>query len=71
MPTVLRIEGFRFFFFSNEGQEPSHIHVERDGNLAKFWLHPVELAYNYGYNGATINRTRALVLDNREFLLEA
>ena len=28
MPTVLRIEGFRFFFFSDE-HDPSHIHVEK------------------------------------------
>ncbi len=31
MPTVLRIGRFRFFFFSNEGQEPSHIHVKVRG----------------------------------------
>ncbi len=30
MPTVLSVSGFRFFFYSLEGAEPSHIHVERD-----------------------------------------
>src|SRR3989442_1801226 len=29
MPTLLRVEGFRFFFFSNEGQEPPHVHVSK------------------------------------------
>ncbi len=29
MPTVLLINGYRFFFFSNEGNEPRHIHVEK------------------------------------------
>lgn len=29
MPTVLRVAGYRFFF-SNEGNEPPHIHVEHD-----------------------------------------
>jgi hypothetical protein len=28
MPTVLRIGPYRFFFYSNEGHEPPHIHVE-------------------------------------------
>ena len=28
MPTVLNIRGYRFFFFSMEGSEPPHIHVE-------------------------------------------
>ncbi|MEK7241536.1 MAG: DUF4160 domain-containing protein, partial [Planctomycetota bacterium] len=38
MPTVLKIGRFRFFFFSNEGSEPVHIHVESDDKYAKFWL---------------------------------
>jgi len=29
MPTVLVVDGFRFFFWSNEGTEPPHIHVEK------------------------------------------
>jgi hypothetical protein len=44
MPTVLRIGATRFFFFSNEGAEPAHIHIEQAGALAKFWLDPVALA---------------------------
>lgn len=40
MPTVVRLRGFRFFFFSNEADEPAHIHVESDDKYAKFWLEP-------------------------------
>jgi hypothetical protein len=29
MPEVLRVRGFRFFFFSREGHEPRHVHVEQ------------------------------------------
>ncbi len=36
MPTVTRIGAYRFFFFSNEGTEPPHVHVEREDALAKF-----------------------------------
>ena len=43
MPTVLRIKGLRFFFFSNELGEPMHIHVETDDKYAKFWLDPCNL----------------------------
>jgi hypothetical protein len=32
MPTVLRVKGYRFFFFSNEGAEPPHIHIEYGEN---------------------------------------
>lgn len=49
MPTVLRVAGYRFFFFSNEGDEPTHIHVETAGKHAKHWLGPVVLASSHGY----------------------
>lgn len=48
MPTVLIIEGFRFFFFSNEGVEPPHIHVEKADAYAKFWLQPAQLVHSEG-----------------------
>ena len=48
MPTVLRWAGYRFDFFSNEGYEPPHIHVDKAGNSVKFWLVPVRLARNSG-----------------------
>jgi hypothetical protein len=46
MPTIDRIGPYRFFFYSNESDEPPHVHVERDrGDLtAKFWIGPVRLA---------------------------
>ena len=50
MPTVTRIKGLRFFFFSNESKEPAHIHVESDDKYAKFWIDPVHLAKSVGYN---------------------
>ncbi len=42
MPVVFREGGFRYFFYSNEGdpREPVHVHVMRDGDEAKFWLYP-------------------------------
>jgi hypothetical protein len=33
IPTVLKEGKYRFFFFSNEGTEPPHIHVESERNL--------------------------------------
>jgi len=46
MPTVLRIGRYRFAFYSNEGNEPPHIHAKADRDEAKFWLDPIELAAN-------------------------
>jgi len=71
MPTVLRISGFRCFFYSLEGSEPPHIHIEEDDRVAKFWLNPVNLAESHGFRAHELNRLRALVLEHRLRLLEA
>jgi Domain of unknown function (DUF4160) len=34
MPVVLRIGPYVFFFFSLENDEPPHIHVQRDRDVA-------------------------------------
>jgi len=65
MPTILRHQGFRFFFYSNEGTEPMHVHVEKGDSVAKFWLEPVELANSYGFNATEINEIRKLVSTHR------
>lgn len=71
MPTVLRVSGFRFFFYSLEGSEPPHIHVEQNDKLAKFWLEPVSLAESHGFRAHELNRLRALVIEHRLKFAEA
>ena len=61
VPTVLRVAGYRFFFFSNEGHEPAHIHVEQAERYAKFWLAPVGLAANAGFRSSELSELRRLV----------
>lgn len=65
MPTVLRIRGFRFFFYSNE-HLPIHIHVEKDNKTAKFSLEAVELVMSRGFNASELKEIRKLVNDNVE-----
>ena len=71
MPTVLRIGRFRFFFYSNENNEPSHIHVRASGNEAKFWLSPIRLASNQGFRSHELYEIERLVVENQVVLLEA
>jgi hypothetical protein len=35
MPTILLINGYRFFFYAGDGNEPPHVHVERGDGIAK------------------------------------
>ncbi len=62
MPTVLRWEGHRAFFYSNEGNEPPHIHVVSNGREAKFWLYSLDVAVNFGFSEQEIARIK-VVLD--------
>ena len=70
MPTVLRVEGFRFFFWSNERNEPAHIHVAKGDGIAKFWLRPVSLASSDGFNAVILNKLHSVVRENEALFLE-
>ncbi len=71
MPTVLREGPYRLFFYSNEGNEPPHVHVEYDNSTAKFWLDPVDLARNRGFASHRLTEVQSLVQEHRNHLLEA
>ncbi len=71
MPTVLRTQGFRLYFWSREPNEPPHVHVDRDGASAKVWLQPVILASNAGYPARELGGILTLVRDRQSELLEA
>lgn len=71
MPTVLRLGPYRCFFYAGDREEPPHIHVERDDNVAKFWLDPVRLQSSGGFNRREINRIRRLIEENQQVILES
>jgi hypothetical protein len=71
MPTVLRNDPYRCFFYAGDREEPPHVHVERDVNVAKFWLDPVRLVGSGGFRSAEIGRIQRLVEGHREDLLRS
>jgi hypothetical protein len=66
MPTILKVKGCRFFFFSMEGNEPPHIHIEHGDKVAKFWLDPVNLASSNGFRSYELSKIRLLVIEHKE-----
>jgi hypothetical protein len=70
MPEVFREEGFVFFFYANEGNEPMHIHVRKAGGFAKFWLLPVELDYSKGFKSADLIKAESMIIANFEKIKE-
>lgn len=71
MPTIFIINGFRFFFYSNENNEPIHIHILKANCNSKVWLMPeVDEAYSYGFSSGdrkfimkTISSRRDEIID--------
>ena len=70
MPVVLFVNGYRFFFFSNESEEPVHIHVEKGDAAAKFWLNPFELEYNFGFSSRELRQIKELTDKNRLLFIQ-
>ena len=70
MPTILREGPYRFFFYSADGHEPEHTHIERDHFTAKFWLDPVRLADSHGFGPTELRQIERLVVEQRMLLLK-
>ena len=66
------IEGFRFYFFSRENNEPPHIHVEKGNGSEKWWLTPEPLrVYSVGFKASEQRRIEQLVNEHQVALLKA
>ena len=65
-PTVLRVLGYRFYFFSRE-ERRMHVHVHHATGEAKFWLEPgIELARNYGMRPSRVAAALRLIREHED-----
>ena len=71
MPTVWRHGPYQFFFYADDGQEPPHVHVERDDRIAKFWLDPVRLDSSGRLRPAELAEIQKIIVTHEDELLEA
>lgn len=67
MPTVLRVGRYRFFFYSNEGDESVHIHVTDGKGDAKIWIFPrVKIAKNHGFSDRVMHKIACIAVEHQE-----
>lgn len=75
MPTVLYIYGWRFFFYSNEGNEPIHIHAEKGDIECKFWILVDEVdikeAFAYNLTPAARQEARKIIFQHFDIIVQA
>ena len=67
MPTVLRIDDYRFFFFSDE-HTPEHIHIEKGDSYARIEIESLKAADTYNLNSKELKKLVLLVTKNKEKL---
>ena len=73
MPKVFDWNGYRFFFFSNEGNplEPIHVHVRKAEAIAKIWLETnIAVAYSYSMSSRDLRRLQEVSVDNEDLIKE-
>ena len=73
MPTILLVLGWRFFFYTNERDEPVHVHCRKGGAEAKYWL-DVETfeareAHGYGLSPADRRTVRRIIFEHFDYIV--
>ncbi|MDI6757671.1 MAG: DUF4160 domain-containing protein [Endomicrobiia bacterium] len=71
MPTIFRLRGYRFVFYSNEGFEPCHTHVIGQGGEAKFWIPSCEIVWSYNFNPGQLRAILDILKENTRRIEEA
>jgi Domain of unknown function (DUF4160) len=69
MPTILRVNGFQFYFYAEEGNEPPHIHFAKAGFDAKFWLSPARLGVNHGFRPHDLREIADIIEHHEQMIL--
>lgn len=55
MPTIYCEDGYRFYFYSHEPNEPPHVHVDKGDASINVWLNSVEIAKSRGFRAHKIS----------------
>lgn len=74
MPTTLFVRGWRVFFYSNEGNEPLHVHARKGDAECKFWLDlsnfEIAEAWSYNLSPALRREIRKIIFDHFDLMVE-
>lgn len=70
MPTVLRVDGYRFFFFSNE-HNPKHIHIEKGDAYIRIELKSLKITDSFNLSNKEQNKIISIVKLNQIKLINS
>lgn len=69
MPVVLRIKGYKFWFYQADLDEPPHVHVGKGNHEAKYWVDPIAVARPGRFKDHELNQIERILTKNREEIL--
>ncbi len=73
MPTILIVFGWRLYFYSNERNEPPHIHCQKGDMECKYWLDETNFdiweAYSYNISPRDRREIRKIIFNNFEDII--
>ena len=68
IPTILLVKGWRVFFYSNEGNEPMHVHARKGDADCKFWIDTarfeIEEDFAYGLTPQLRREVRQVIFEH-------
>lgn len=74
MPTILLVQGWRIFFYSNEGNEPIHVHAQKAESECKFWLNAdiygIEEAWSHNLSPRLRREVRKIIFDHFDLIVD-
>jgi len=74
MPTILLLQGWRLFFYSDERNEPRHVHARKAECECKFWLNPqvyeIDEAWSYNLTPRLRREVRKIIFNHFDVIAE-
>jgi hypothetical protein len=73
MPTILLIQGWRLFFYSNERDESMHVHARKEETECKYWInsevYEIEEAWSFNLTSHLRREIRRIIFDHFDLIV--
>ena len=74
MPTILMLQGWRIYFYSNEGDEPIHVHCQKGDAEAKYWINSDDFeaieVYSYNMSPNDKRAIRRIIFTHFDYIID-
>jgi hypothetical protein len=71
VPTIFVAFGFRFFFYSSDGIEPMHVHVEGRGAIGKWWTEDEAWSSHRGFKAGDLAKVERELRPRKQEIIDA